>query len=505
MFMGKSMSGILIIPFFCFFFIATTSLGFCYGSFNISGCSPSEREALLKFKHELKDPSKRLTTWVGDGDCCSWSGVICDNLTGHVLELHLRSLSHQEYYDLGRYDYEEYRMKSTFGGSISHFVCRKIHKVKRMRLINLDNNFLSGQIRDCWSSWSNLEYIRLSNNNFSGNIPRSIGTLTFLKSLHLRNNSLSGEIPLSLRDCTSLVSLDLGENQLIGHIPPWMGASFPSMAFLNLRENKFHGHIPPELCQLASLQILDLAHNDLARTIPSCIDKLSAMTTSNPAASFYGYRSLYASASDYATIVSKGRIVEYFSILGFVKSLDLSGNNLSGDIPEVLTKLIGLQSLNLSDNLLSGRIPEDIGAMVEVEAIDFSQNQLFGEIPQSMTKLTYLSDLNLSDNNLSGTIPTGTQLQSFNASSFTGNKGLCGPPLTNNCTVPGVQPRTESSNENRKSDGGFEVNGFYVSMALGFIVGFWGAFGPLVVNRQWRHAYFHFLDHLWDKVRWGLR
>ncbi|XP_048232528.1 receptor-like protein EIX2 isoform X2 [Ricinus communis] len=472
---------------------------------SMSGCSPSEREALLKFKHELKDPSKRLTTWVGDGDCCSWSGVICDNLTGHVLELHLRSLSHQEYYDLGRYDYEEYRMKSTFGGSISHFVCRKIHKVKRMRLINLDNNFLSGQIRDCWSSWSNLEYIRLSNNNFSGNIPRSIGTLTFLKSLHLRNNSLSGEIPLSLRDCTSLVSLDLGENQLIGHIPPWMGASFPSMAFLNLRENKFHGHIPPELCQLASLQILDLAHNDLARTIPSCIDKLSAMTTSNPAASFYGYRSLYASASDYATIVSKGRIVEYFSILGFVKSLDLSGNNLSGDIPEVLTKLIGLQSLNLSDNLLSGRIPEDIGAMVEVEAIDFSQNQLFGEIPQSMTKLTYLSDLNLSDNNLSGTIPTGTQLQSFNASSFTGNKGLCGPPLTNNCTVPGVQPRTESSNENRKSDGGFEVNGFYVSMALGFIVGFWGAFGPLVVNRQWRHAYFHFLDHLWDKVRWGLR
>ncbi|KAL7229366.1 hypothetical protein ACSBR2_007966 [Camellia fascicularis] len=36
---------------------------------------------------------------------------------------------------------------------------------------------------------------------------------------------------------------------------------------LNLRSNKFEGGIPYELCRLSSLQILDLAHNNLSRSV----------------------------------------------------------------------------------------------------------------------------------------------------------------------------------------------------------------------------------------------
>ncbi|KAH9803412.1 hypothetical protein KPL71_001753 [Citrus sinensis] len=71
--------------------------------------------------------------------------------------------------------------------------------------------------------------------------------------------------------------------------------------------------------------------------------------------------------------------------------------------------------------------------MRSLESIDFSLNQLSGEIPQSMSSLKFLNHLNLSNNNLTGKIPSSTQLQSFDASSFSGND-LCRAPLSGNCS-----------------------------------------------------------------------
>ena len=115
-----------------------------------------------------------------------------------------------------------------------------------------------------------------------------------------------------------------------------------------------------------------------------------------------------------------------------------------------------------------------------------------------MSSLTFLNHLNLSNNNLIGKIPLSTQLQSFDASSFSGNK-LCGKPVTDNCTINGVKPNSDTIGS--KDTGGLEVDWFYVSMALGFVVGFWGVCGPLLLNKQWRIMYFQFLDHMGYKLK----
>ncbi|KAK2639682.1 hypothetical protein Ddye_027477 [Dipteronia dyeriana] len=73
-------------------FAITININFCHGN-TIAGCINIERQALLRFKQDLSDPSNRLASWTGDGDCCKWAGVVCDNLTGHVLELRLRNPS----------------------------------------------------------------------------------------------------------------------------------------------------------------------------------------------------------------------------------------------------------------------------------------------------------------------------------------------------------------------------------------------------------------------------
>ncbi|XAR72124.1 Non-specific serine/threonine protein kinase [Bertholletia excelsa] len=113
-----------------------------------------------------------------------------------------------------------------------------------------------------------------------------------------------------------------------------------------------------------------------------------------------------------------------------------------------------------------------------------------------MTRLTFLQVLNLSYNNLWGKIPTSTQLQSFNDTCFMGNAGLCGLPLSKNCT------NGEESKEGIPVDDvvEFEIWWFYMGMGPGFAAGFFGVCASLFFNRTWRHAYFLFLDSVMDWI-----
>ena len=71
--------------------LATLDPTFCTGVSEVH-CIQSERQALLKIKQDLIDPSNRLASWAVDGNCCQWVGVVCNNITGHVQELHLQSV-----------------------------------------------------------------------------------------------------------------------------------------------------------------------------------------------------------------------------------------------------------------------------------------------------------------------------------------------------------------------------------------------------------------------------
>ncbi|KAM3760742.1 hypothetical protein ACB098_01G216100 [Castanea mollissima] len=391
---------------------------------------------------------------------------------------------------------------NSFSGSISHLLCFKVNESKQLGFLNLEKNHLLGKILDCWKKWKKLEFLNLGNNNFTSSIPASIGSLTLLKSLRLHNNKLSGKLQSSLKNCEKLENIDVAENDFFGSIPSWLGNKCSSLMILILRSNNFHGHIPEEFCALTSLQILDLSHNKLSGSMPTCVKNFSAMATKNNSNHdlSFSFTSSYDAIlpCESALLVIKGRVFEYSTILQQVKSIDISSNCLSGEIPKEVTNLQGLQSLNLSYNLLIGRIPENIGNMGSLESIDFSVNLLSGQIPSSISSLTFLSHLNLSNNNLIGKIPLSTQLQSFNASSFNGNK-LCGPPLADNCTISGEQPN--NGYIGAKDRGGLVVDWFYVSPLLGFVVGLWVVCGPLLYNKQWRMMYFQFLDQMWYKLK----
>ncbi|KAF7147769.1 hypothetical protein RHSIM_Rhsim03G0185800 [Rhododendron simsii] len=381
-----------------------------------------------------------------------------------------------------------------FSGEISIFLCERKDEPNRLEILHLGGNLLSGEIPDCWENWPNLRVIKLGDNHLSGNIPSSLGFLPRLKSLHLRNNSLSGEVPLGLENCTRLVTIDLSLNLIVGSFPTWLGRSLSYLKILSLRSNYFDGQIPSELCHLSSLQILDLANNNFSGPIPDCLKNLTAMSVKQDLSDWIFYSLYYGAFLENAFVVTKGREFQYNTILRLLTSMDLSDNNISGEMPEEITTLLGLRSLNLSGNHLMGVIPKEIGNMELLESLDLSRNQLSGELPQSMSDLTFLSLLNVSYNTLRGRIPSSTQLQSLNASSFTGN-ALCGPPLAQNCSTNEAPPEGDDE-EGAKSD--FEW--FYLTAAFGFVIGFWIVVGPLLFKKSWRDTYFQFLDEVWKRI-----
>ena len=202
---------------------------------------------------------------------------------------------------------------------------------------------------------------------------------------------------------------------------------------------------------------------------------------------------------EHMDLVSKGKQLDYGYPI--INTIDLSQNNLSREIPIELTNLSKLDILNLSLNHLTRKIPENIGDLQYLETLDLSCNLLSGPIPQSMNSITALSSLNLSYNNLSGQIPTANQFQTFNdLSNYAGKTQLCGPPLPTNYSTPSDKGPEHKDQENLDGNTeGSEELWFYVSFALGFIVGFWAVYGTLVVKKSWRHAYFHFVDEMKDR------
>ena len=85
--------------------------------------------------------------------------------------------------------------------------------------------------------------------------------------------------------------------------------------------------------------------------------------------------------------------------------LDLGDNQLKGEIPPELGGLSNLTGLHLSGNGLTGGIPPELGGLSNLTGLSLNNNQLTGEIPPELGGLSNLTDLGLNDNGLTGEIP----------------------------------------------------------------------------------------------------
>uniref|UniRef100_A0A2N9HBJ0 Leucine-rich repeat-containing N-terminal plant-type domain-containing protein n=1 Tax=Fagus sylvatica TaxID=28930 RepID=A0A2N9HBJ0_FAGSY len=156
----------------------------------------------------------------------------------------------------------------------------------------------------------------------------------------------------------------------------------------------------------------------------------------------------------------------------------LLGTSFFGKLPASIGNLDSLNELWIGSCNFSGHIPPSLGNLTTLESLDLSQNKLSGWIPWQLTQLTFLESFNVSHNQLTGPIPHGKQFDTFDNSSFDGNLGLCGNPLSKKCENPEPTPLPTSSFE-EDQDSWFHIEfdwkiilmGYGSGLVIGVVVG----------------------------------
>lgn len=152
----------------------------------------------------------------------------------------------------------------------------------------------------------------ISSNRLSGSIPGILLQSSLpLSRLELSNNSLTGPLPKGLFQNPVMKYLGISLNPLNCTIPAF-NVTNNALTTLYINGSGLVANINDTLGHLTSLNIIDLANNNLNGTIPPS--------------------------------------------MGSAKRIYLNGNNLSGTIPDTIISKSNLQDLYLYSNRLTGTL-----------------------------------------------------------------------------------------------------------------------------------------------------
>ncbi|KAB1227247.1 Receptor-like protein 12 [Morella rubra] len=336
----------------------------------------------------------------------------------------------------------------------------KIFQLPTLRMLDLSSNVLlegflpefppNGSLENLWltqtgfsgtlpHSIGNLKMLStldLSDCNFNGSIPSTVANLAQLldelsnvssyqlRTLTLAKNSLEGSIPASLFSLPSLVTMDLSYNKFSGQVDEFPNISSSPLFYLDLSNNNLEGQIPMSLFDFQGLAYLYLSSNNLSGSFklnliqqlinPSELDlshnELSSIECYQPNSSL-----LFRSNNSLALKLAYNRLKTFPDCLRSQSNLielDLSNNQIHGEIPSWIWKLPILTRLNLSGNHLV-TMEESFLNSSSLVYLDLSSNQLQGPLPVLASHFSYLD---FSGNNFSSTIPAN--IGSFLAHAF---------------------------------------------------------------------------------------
>ncbi|ONI36210.1 hypothetical protein PRUPE_1G575200 [Prunus persica] len=366
-------------------------------------CKQNERQALLMFKHDLEDPSNRLSSWVGKGDCCNWTGVVCDNLTVHVRELHLA----------GHVD------------MLSGKINQSLLNLKHLTYLDLSNNDFQGmQIPSFLGSLKSLRYLNLSHSWFVGLIPHQLGNLTSLQVLDLGNPPYSEIYSLLeveslqwISGLSQLQHLDMSGANL-SKASDWLRVTNTLPSLVENLDMSFCGlyHIPGGIANMTNLKFLNLGYNSISSTIPKWLYRLSHLQSlSLSYNSFHG--EISSSLGNLTSIVNldlsfnqvAGNIPNSLGNLCKLTTLDMSENNLNGSVSEIFERFsrcssVQIESLSLSWNNLSGHLTDKLDHFEKLRLLDLANNSISGPLPPSFGNLSCLEVVTIDDNNFTGVV-----------------------------------------------------------------------------------------------------
>ncbi|KAD6455153.1 hypothetical protein E3N88_09859 [Mikania micrantha] len=315
-------------------------------------------------------------------------------------------------------------------------------------LILSRNNLNGTLPMEALASFHHLKSLDLSYNKFVGSIPSTIKSLSSLQVVSFTHNALNGSLfNDGFCDLKNLHELDLSDNMFDGNLPQCF-SGLSSLKFFDISLNQFTGIIPPSLIvNLTSLEYVDFSFNKFEGSFlfslfsnhkklqffrfESGSEKIE-VETEEPIGWIPMFQLKYLVLSNCIKKRPNGSVVPSFLLHQHkLLLLDVSHNSLEGQVPNWLLKnnknlgvlklkdnsfrgvihmryKSNIKWLDMSGNHITGTIPENLQSFIPlITYLNFSSNELKGVIPTSMFDLTKLWILDLSNNKLSGEVPKG--------------------------------------------------------------------------------------------------
>ncbi|KAF3774271.1 Serine/threonine-protein kinase BRI1-like 1 [Nymphaea thermarum] len=375
-----------------------------------SSSSPqSDLNALLVFKGRVeRDPQGVLQGWgkPNSGSSpgpCSWKGISCSSggrvtkldltgagLTGALYVDDLMALDQLQVLLLGGNAFNIGNLSSS--SPPSQVSCSL--EVVDLSLNNLTAALPSEFLAPC----AGLAFLNLSHNSLSGSSPLKCSPS--LQSLDLSHNLISGAAFLNhtLSNCRNLTAVDLSGNKLTGGLISVSACT--NLKSLNLSANVLANDLPPNL--LVTTCSGGPGNCTILRSL-NVLD-LSHNNLSGDLSSF----SLGADCGNLAVLDLSfnprltGGVPATIANCRQLRSLVLSGNSLGPKIPPLLAKLPALEILYLAKNKFTGEIPSELGSLCgSLRQLDLSYNAITGGIPTTFASACRsLESINLGSNQL---------------------------------------------------------------------------------------------------------
>eukprot|EP00797_Seminavis_robusta_P036475 Sro932_g221660.1 leucine Rich Repeat (290) ;mRNA; r:25916-26785 len=264
-----------------------------------------------------------------------------------------------------------------------------------LRILDLSDNRLDGDVPSHLFGLSNLETLDLHGNQFQ-RLPETFPINGKLKFLALHQCQLEGPVPVGIANLQSLSHLDLSQNKLTGPLPTNLP---PQLTYLFLAENNFDsGIIPQTYGALSNLRELSLKSTQRTGVLPSFV------------------------ATDLPNLIL----------------LDLDNNALRGNIPQFLgNQTEDLYALLLNNNLLTGPVPSSLGTLPSLSLFFVDNNSVSGSMSLSLCSLPQFS-VNATDR-----LPLAADCGEVNCDCCT----ICcvdgGAECHDNDIVPSIDPQWE--------------------------------------------------------------
>ncbi|GKV42762.1 hypothetical protein SLEP1_g50136 [Rubroshorea leprosula] len=341
---------------------------------------------------------------------------------------------------------------------------------KNISELNLANNQLTGSILSTdWSALSKLVSIDLHNNSLNGTLPTSLFGMPSLQRIKLNQNQFSGGLNVPSELASVLRTLDLEGNKLVGPFPEIV-FQLQSLKILVLSYNNFSGPVKLSSFQpLRNLSTLDLSYNSLLVNAtgidPALFPQISALNLAS--CKLTGFPDFLKKQSQLcnldlsanqidgeipswiwnSTFLSHLNLSHNFLVnlqdpkrgpisAQYLSLLDLRGNKLQGQLPNLPPSAT---YVDFSSNKFSSVIPVNIGDYLEFAYfLSLSNNNIHGSIPKSICNGTYLHVLDLSNNSIGGIVPQClTRMKSLGVLSLSENRlnGSISDSFSSNCAV----------------------------------------------------------------------